>query len=154
MQDAFDFTPPAGAAAGCPLCAAPGGRTVWRDTRWRVVRVDDADFPAFYRVVRHDHVREFSDLPAPERARCLDLACAVERVLIDTLQPAKVNLASLGNVVPHLHWHVVARFDWDSRFPDPIWAPARREVQPPAAERLAAGLAGLDAAVAAALARL
>ena len=42
---------------------------------------------------------------------------SVERVLRDALAPTKINLASLGNVVPHLHWHVIARFDWDSHFP-------------------------------------
>ena len=40
--------------------------------------------------------------------------------------PAKVNLAAFGNMVPHLHWHVIARFDWDSHFPAPVWATAQR----------------------------
>jgi diadenosine tetraphosphate (Ap4A) HIT family hydrolase len=39
-------------------------------------------------------------------------------------------LAALGNVVPHLHWHVIARFDWDSHFPAPIWGTAQRSVEP------------------------
>jgi diadenosine tetraphosphate (Ap4A) HIT family hydrolase len=42
------------------------------------------------------------------------------------VRPDKVNLASLGNQTPHLHWHVVARFADDSRFPDAVWAPPRR----------------------------
>jgi diadenosine tetraphosphate (Ap4A) HIT family hydrolase len=42
------------------------------------------------------------------------------------LQPTKINLAALGNVVAHLHWHVIARFDWDTHFPAPVWAEARR----------------------------
>ena len=40
---------------------------------------------------------------------------------------AKINLAALGNMVPHLHWHVIARFDWDTRFPSPVWAAAQRQ---------------------------
>ena len=40
--------------------------------------------------------------------------------------PTKVNIAALGNMVPHLHWHVIARFDWDSHFPAPVWAAAQR----------------------------
>ena len=54
----------------------------------------------------------------------------VERTLRDVLEPTKINLAALGNVVPHLHWHVIARFDWDSHFPAPVWAQALREAAP------------------------
>ena len=82
----------------------------------------------------------------------MDLVCAIEQVLLERLLPAKINLASLGNMVPHLHWHVVARFDWDSHFPQPIWGPRQRHVDPPAAARLAMPLPELDAHVAAACA--
>ena len=50
----------------------------------------------------------------------------IARVLRSLLAPTKVNLASLGNVVPHLHWHVIARFEGDSHFPAPVWAAAQR----------------------------
>jgi diadenosine tetraphosphate (Ap4A) HIT family hydrolase len=43
-------------------------------------------------------------------------------------QPDKINLACLGNVVPHLHWHVIPRWRDDSHFPAPIWAAAKRVV--------------------------
>jgi diadenosine tetraphosphate (Ap4A) HIT family hydrolase len=147
------FQPSHPCVAGCELCAGAGGRLLWTCDAWRVVRVEDAAFPAFYRVVCNQHVAEFSDLPTLERRRCIDLLCAVERALIETLRPTKVNLASLGNVVPHLHWHVVARFDWDSRFPQPIWAPPQRELAAPAAGRLACPLEAVDEAVLAALQR-
>jgi diadenosine tetraphosphate (Ap4A) HIT family hydrolase len=55
---------------------------------------------------------------------------AVEQVLRELLQPEKINLASLGNQVPHLHWHVIPRFSDDAHFPDPIWAPRKREARP------------------------
>jgi len=135
----------------CPLCQSAGGSLLWSKAGWRVVRVDDAAFPAFYRVICNHHVPEFSALQEPERQRCMELVCAVERVLIDTLQPAKINLAALGNMVPHLHWHVVARFGWDSHFPQPIWGSAQREVNPPASSRLTLPLHELDAAVLSAL---
>ncbi|WP_372528437.1 HIT family protein [Piscinibacter sp.] len=125
---------------------------LWSDAHWRVVRVDDAGFPAFYRVISQHHVAEFSQLLAPERQRCMGLVCAVERTLIEQLHPTKVNLAALGNVVPHLHWHVIARFDWDSHFPQPIWGARQRDVPAGAAARLRIGLAELDAFVAGALA--
>jgi diadenosine tetraphosphate (Ap4A) HIT family hydrolase len=145
------FTRPADAVATCELCQQPGGHLVWLRDAWRVIRVADADFPAFYRVVHHHHVAEFSDLPEAQRQRCMQLVCAVERVLVDRLRPTKINLAALGNMVPHLHWHVIARFNWDSHFPQPVWGPRQREVQPAALSRLDCSLDALDAAVVAAL---
>jgi diadenosine tetraphosphate (Ap4A) HIT family hydrolase len=135
----------------CELCAGAGGLLVWQDGGWRVIRVADASFPAFYRVVHEHHVAEFTDLEAGQRERCMGLVTAVEQVLRDTLAPTKINLASLGNQTPHLHWHVIARFDWDSHYPQPVWGAAQRTVNPPATERLNLSLDQLDARVAAAL---
>lgn len=113
--------------AGCPLCDGPGGVLVFQGAAFRVIRTDEGGFPAFYRVVWNGHVRELSDLAPADRARCLEAVVAVEQSLRTHLHPVKVNLAALGNMVAHLHWHVIARFDWDSHFPAPVWAPARRE---------------------------
>lgn len=124
---------------------------LWSQGDWRVIRVEDAAHPAFYRVICNRHVREFSDLTPAERQRCMDLVAAVERVLLDRLQPTKINLAALGNMVPHLHWHVIARFDGDSHFPNPVWGAKLRDASPAAAERWAVTLDDLDAAVVAAL---
>lgn len=148
---ATDFAPLADAAAGCVLCREHTGVPVWSDASWRVIRAEDADFPAFYRVIARHHVAEFSALLAPERQRCMNLVCAIERVLIEQLQPAKINLAALGNMVPHLHWHVIARFAWDSHFPQAVWGARQREVAGGALARLGIDLAALDRLVAAAL---
>jgi len=138
------------ATPACPLCLEAGGTLIWHDADWRVVRVDDAAFPAFYRVIARRHVAEWSQLPPAERNRCMALVCAVEAVLIEQLQPAKINLAALGNMVPHLHWHIIARFTWDSHFPQPVWGAKQREAAQ-AEQRLATPLAALDAALARAL---
>ncbi|MEO8152845.1 MAG: HIT family protein [Rhizobacter sp.] len=145
------FTPHAQAVAHCELCQRAGGVLVWAGDDWRVIRVVDADFPAFYRVVSNPHVAEFSDLTEPQRQRCMQLVNAVERVLVSRLRPTKINLAALGNMVPHLHWHVIARFEWDSHFPQPIWGVRQRDVQPVPVSRLTGSLGDLDAAVAASL---
>lgn len=137
--------------AGCPLCSATGGVIVASAERWRVIRAEDAAFPAFYRLVWRAHVAEFSDLTAAERHECMDAVAAIEQVLRDALAPTKINLASLGNVVPHLHWHVIARFDWDSHFPNPVWGDALRTLPQPAVQRLPLSLLELDTAVACAL---
>lgn len=139
---------------GCELCEQPGGQLVHRAQRWRVIRAADANYPAFYRVVWNAHVAELTDLDIDGRKLCLDVVCAVERVLRDALKPTKINLASFGNVVPHLHWHVIARFDWDSHFPQPVWGTAQRAVEGGATARLALSLAALDARVLAAVSAL
>ena len=115
------------AAAPCPLCDGDGGALIWRSEKLRVIRADEPGFAAFYRVVWNAHVAEFSDLNAAERAHCMDVVVQVEQALRQHLQPTKINLATLGNMVAHLHWHVIARFDWDSHFPAPVWAAAVRE---------------------------
>ena len=114
------------AEVACPLCAEDGGALVWRGEHLRVIRAQEAGFPAFYRVVWNAHVAEFSDLSAAERAHCMEAVVLVEQALRQHLSPTKVNIAALGNMVPHLHWHVIARFDWDSHFPAPVWAAAQR----------------------------
>jgi diadenosine tetraphosphate (Ap4A) HIT family hydrolase len=143
MASTNEFQP----LAGCELCERAGGLPVWHDDDWRVIRVEDAAFPAFYRVIAQGHVGEFSQLPGAARHRGMDLVAAVEGVLLERLRPTKVNLAALGNMVPHLHWHVIARYDWDSHFPQPIWGARQRELPSPAVERLACTLDELDTAV-------
>jgi len=135
--------------ASCPLCAGADAATsvVAESSLYRIVRVLDApDFPAFYRVIWNEHVAELSDLDGEQRAACIEAVVAVEQVLRQ-LSPAKINLAALGNMVPHLHWHVIARFHWDSHFPQPIWGARQREVVPAPISRLATDLETLDAGI-------
>jgi len=139
--------PPTESNKACPLCTAPGGRIIWSDDEWRVVAVDDRDFPAYYRVIARSHIAEFSEMQASERGRCMELVAAVESSLIRQLNPSKVNIASLGNMVPHLHWHVIARFDWDSHFPEPIWGTKQRLVDPAALRCIEGGLGELNNAI-------
>lgn len=120
--------------AGCSLCDTDGGKLVFKNQQLRVIRAVEAGFPAFYRVVWNTHVAEFSSLSPDERNACMNAVVAVEQVLREQLKPTKINLAALGNAVPHLHWHVVARFDWDSHFPGSVWAAPQRAAD---AEKLA-----------------
>jgi diadenosine tetraphosphate (Ap4A) HIT family hydrolase len=112
--------------AGCPLCEGPGGRVLFEGAKLRVIHAEEAGFPAFYRVIWREHAAEFSDLSAADRVLCMEAVTVVEQCLREHLSPDKINLAALGNMVPHLHWHVIARFDWDTRFPGSVWAAAQR----------------------------
>ena len=138
----------------CPLCAEDGGAPTWRGQHLRVIRAQEAGFPAFYRVVWNAHVAEFSDLSAAERVHCMEAVALVEQALREHLAPTKVNIAALGNMVPHLHWHVIARFGWDSHFPSPVWAVAQRPSPAAQEDAVRALLPALEAALQARLAAL
>ena len=111
-------------AAGCPLCEGPGGETLWQGERLRVILADEPLHPGFTRVVWNAHVAEMTDLPGAARAQLMEAVWAVEDAMREALSPDKVNLASLGNLVPHLHWHVIPRWSDDPQFPQPVWAAA------------------------------
>lgn len=131
----------------CELCDSSGGEILWQDDSCRIVRVGGAEgsaFPGFCRVIWRDHVREMSDLTATERQRLHLVVDAAEAAVRSVVRPDKINLASFGNVVPHLHWHVIPRWADDSHFPAPIWTGAQRPVPAraqPADADLAAALA-------------
>ncbi len=135
----------------CELCDQDGGVLIHRGEKLRVIRALDADHPAFYRVVWNAHVSEWTDLPPTDRSYLMQTVAKVETVLRQALSPTKINLASLGNMVPHLHWHVIARFEWDVRWPSPVWAAKLRELgenEQGAEQRLVMPLTKLDALVA------
>lgn len=111
--------------AGCELCEAPP-EPVWSNADYAVVMVDDAAYPGFVRVIWRDHLREMSDLSEAQRLALHGAVHRVELAMRAVMAPDKINLASLGNVVPHLHWHIIPRYRDDATFPAPIWAaPAR-----------------------------
>ncbi len=110
----------------CLLCQPSAEQVLWRDAHCRVIRVDDADHPAFCRVIWNAHVKEMTDLAIRERKYLMAVVFTVEQALRELLKPEKINLASLGNQVPHLHWHVIPRFADDAHFPDPVWAARQR----------------------------
>ncbi|MCG9024986.1 HIT family protein [Laribacter hongkongensis] len=112
----------------CELCAPSPFPVLFADTRLSVVLVTDTpDYPAFCRVIWRGHVREMTDLSAADRAYLMDWVFRTEAALRTVLAPDKINLASLGNVVPHLHWHVIPRFADDAHFPAPVWAARARD---------------------------
>jgi len=138
----------------CELCDGDGGRRVAGNERWRVVLIDDADYPGFARVIWNRHVRELTDLSVSERSELMAAVFAVEGALRAILAPDKINLASLGNQTPHLHWHVIPRFADDAHFPHPVWAQPQRSADPQLLTARRARLGALEQAIAAACAAL
>lgn len=106
----------------CNLCETEGGILIWRNARLRVIKVEDENYPGFCRVVWNQHVKEMTDLASTDQIHLMTVVFKVELAIRQILAPDKINLASLGNQVPHLHWHVIPRFNDDVSFPNPIWA--------------------------------
>ena len=72
-------------------------------------------------------IKEFSfcdDKTKLEIWRCLDI---IEKEMLEYYNPTKINIASFGNYVPHVHFHIQARFEEDSYFPEPTWGTKQRE---------------------------
>ena len=100
---------------------------LWQNGLCRVVRVDEPDYPGFCRVILKRHATEMTDLDPAERDGLMAVVYAVEEAIRKTMRADKMNLASLGNMTPHVHWHVIPRFRDDRHFPGPIWAPPKRD---------------------------
>jgi diadenosine tetraphosphate (Ap4A) HIT family hydrolase len=131
---------------GCELCNL-GAPVVWRGPKFSVIVVDDASYPGFCRVIWNEHVREMSDLAKEDRLLLNEAVFQLEEAVREVMQPLKVNVASLGNVVPHLHWHVIPRYADDAHFPAPVWAQAVRETPAGVLAARRAQLPQLEAAI-------
>ena len=112
--------------ADCELCKSDGGTIVIANEWLRITLVDEPDYPGYVRVIWNDHVREMSELADEERQRLMKTVFTVESAQREVLEPHKINLASLGNMTPHLHWHVIARFADDLHFPQAVWGAPQR----------------------------
>ena len=122
----------------CDLCSLLDGYAskqgletlLWRSERLSVVAVDDAAYPGFCRVIWTKHVKEMTDLTPGERNYVMEVVWQVELAVREVMQPEKVNVASFGNMTPHVHWHVIPRYRDDAHFPSPSWAVVQRETAP------------------------
>jgi len=88
--------------------------------------MDDARFPWVILVPRIAGARELIDLDEGDQRLLLGEIDRVARVLESMLHPDKLNVAALGNVVPQLHVHVIARFTTDAAWPNPVWGRGER----------------------------
>jgi len=120
----------------CACCDSHSGEALWRNALCRVVLVPEPGYPGFLRVILNAHVKEMTDLAASDRVALMQVVFAAEGALREVMRPEKINLASLGNMVPHIHWHVIPRFADDPHFPNPVWGKKRRETSRTNSEEL------------------
>ncbi len=114
----------------CPLCSSLNENIIYQDNFLRVILVDD--IPGYIRIITQKHIKEFSELSDEEAINLMLTVKKIEKVLIDELNPEKVNIASLGNMVPHLHIHIIPRFKNDPWWPGAVFCEKKRDFKYPA----------------------
>ena len=87
----------------------------------QILLMKDANFPWLVLVPQRPGLRDFHDLEPDDLALATREIVAASRVFEDSLRPDKINVAALGNQVPQLHVHVIARFHDDPAWPKPVW---------------------------------
>lgn len=83
--------------------------------------MNDANFPWLVLVPTRASIREVHELPAADRAQLIEEIARAAWALESMVKPHKINVAALGNQVPQLHVHVIARFTSDAAWPNPVW---------------------------------
>ncbi len=93
-----------------------------------VLLMNDGDYPWLVLVPKREGVREIYELSPDDRAILMEEITAASKAIMDIFKPDKINIGSLGNIVPQLHIHVVGRKKGDKAWPGPVWgsAPGRR----------------------------
>ena len=99
----------------------------------RILLMNDANFPWLILVPRRAGLRDYHNLSADDLAVVNDEIVKTSRVLTALYKPDKINVAALGNMVPQLHIHVIARFTDDVAWPKPVWGVAPAEPYMPEA---------------------
>jgi diadenosine tetraphosphate (Ap4A) HIT family hydrolase len=142
----------------CVLCKdklkPEEGQLIWRGDDCRVILVHDPDLPGFCRVIWNHHVAEMTDLSYGEREHLMTLVFAVEEAVRHVMNPDKVNVAALGNMVPHIHWHIIPRFKDDAFFPGSVWSKKTQETAATILEARAKKTQELPTAIKAAISSL
>lgn len=111
----------------CAICNATEGEILWSNTILRVVLLNHRDYKGYCRVELINHTKEMTDLDESLQLNIMRSVFKVEEILRKIFNPEKINLASLGNKMPHIHWHIIPRFKEDPHFPNSHWGEKLRE---------------------------
>ena len=112
----------------CELCTKKHPKELWRNDVFYVIDASDENLPGFIRIISSRHVKEMTDLSEKDQNMIMTAVLLAEKIMISAMNPDKVNLAELGNMVPHVHWHVIARYRDDAFFPASIWSEKVRKM--------------------------
>lgn len=90
------------------------------------IELHESEIP-WLKIFTHIPHKEFSECSNDEKKMVFDALDIIEKEMLTYFKPAKINIASFGNMLPRVHWHVMARFENDSYFPEPMWGSKQRE---------------------------
>ncbi len=84
------------------------------------IEIEPSEIP-WLKIFTHTPHKEFSDCNSSEKLTILNALDIIEKEMISYFNPIKINIASFGNMLPRVHWHIMARFESDDYFPNPMW---------------------------------
>jgi len=90
------------------------------------IETESSEIPWLKIFTQHPY-KEMSEVPGFIKFEIYYLLDIIEKEMIAYYDPKKINIASFGNYMPHVHWHIMARFEKDSYFPEPMWGTKQRE---------------------------
>jgi diadenosine tetraphosphate (Ap4A) HIT family hydrolase len=90
------------------------------------IEIEVSEIPWLKIFTQHPY-KEMSEVPGLIKFEIYDLLDLIEKEMISYYKPKKINIASFGNYMPHIHWHIMARFEEDSYYPEPMWGTKQRE---------------------------
>jgi len=90
------------------------------------IEVEASEIP-WLKIFTQAPYKEFSDCDEETRQEIYRLLHIIEKDMLAYFKPEKINIASFANYLPHVHWHIMARFKTDSYFPEPMWGEKQRE---------------------------
>ncbi len=113
----------------CPLCSFENENIIFKNSLFRIILVDE--IPGYIRLITNKHIKEISELDDKELFLITKTIKEIEKIVIKIISPDKINIASLGNYVPHLHFHIIPRFKNDPWWPDSTFCNKKREFKYP-----------------------
>lgn len=99
--------------------------TIWKNNDL-YINVHESTIPWLKIFTKYPY-KEMSEVPKEIRDEIYMILEIIEKLMIEYYSPTKINIASFGNYLPHVHWHIMARFENDSHFPEPMWGEKQRE---------------------------
>ena len=90
------------------------------------IEIEESEIPWLKIFTQHPY-KEMSEVPSEIKFEIYELLDIIEKEMLSYYHPKKINIASFGNYMPHVHWHIMARFEEDAYFPEPMWGSKQRE---------------------------